>query len=142
MPALLHRQTDRNKLTIFYLTRYRRGIIKNFIMKTLRNYVQLIGNLGQDVELREFDSGMKKASFSVATTNYFKNNSGEKSEKTEWHNVIAWGKLAERMTESLNKGDQVLIQGSIQHRSYQDNSGITRYITEVVAGEYLKIAKK
>jgi single-strand DNA-binding protein len=111
-------------------------------MKTLRNYVQLIGNLGQDVELKEFDSGMKKASFSVATTNYVKNSNGEKSEKTEWHNVIAWGKLAEIMTDSLGKGDQVLIQGSIQHRSYQDNSGVTRYITEVVAGEYLRIAKK
>jgi single-strand DNA-binding protein len=110
-------------------------------MKTLRNYVQLIGNLGQDVELKEFESGMKRASFSVATTDHFTNNKGEKSEKTEWHNVIAWGNLAEKMTSSLGKGDQVLIQGSIAHRKYEDTSGVTRYITEIVAGEYLKIAK-
>lgn len=111
-------------------------------MKTLRNYVQLIGNLGQDVELKEFESGKKKASFSIAINEYFTGSNGEKTEKTEWHNIVAWGNLAEKMTDTLGKGDQVLIQGTITNRKYEDNSGNTKYITEIVAGDYVKIAKK
>ena len=67
---------------------------------------------------------------------------GEKTEKTEWQNSVAWGNLAEKMTDTLGKGDQVLIQGSITNRKYEDNSGNTKYITEIVAGDYVKIAKK
>jgi single-strand DNA-binding protein len=111
-------------------------------MKNVRNFVQLIGNLGQDVDLKEFESGKKKASFSVAINDYFTSNDGQKTEKTEWHNIVAWGNLAEKMTVSLGKGDQVLIQGSISNRRYEDNSGATRYITEIIAGDFVKIAKK
>ncbi len=108
-------------------------------MKTLKNYVQLIGNLGQDVELREFDSGKKKASFSVATSEQFTKDDGEKTEVTQWHNVSVWGKLANIVNDSLSKGDQVLIQGKLTHRKYEDSNGNTKYFTEVVASEFMKI---
>lgn len=101
-----------------------------------------MGNLGQDVELKEFESGKKKASFSLAINDYFTSNNGQKTEKTEWHNIVAWGNLAEKMTDTLGKGDQVIIQGSITNRKYEDNTGTTRYITEIVAGDYVKISRK
>jgi len=110
-------------------------------MKTLRNFVQLIGNLGQDVELKEFNSGTKKASFSLATNEFYTDNNGEKVEKTEWHNVVAWGKLAEVMTDHLSKGDQVIIQGKITYRKYDDANGNTKYITEIIAGDFMKLSK-
>jgi len=110
-------------------------------MKTLRNYVQLIGNIGQDVELREFDSGKKKASFSIATSEQFTNKDGEKTELIQWHNVAVWGNLANVVKDSLSKGDHVLIQGKLTHRKYEDNNGNTKYFTEVVASEFMKITR-
>jgi len=110
-------------------------------MKTLRNFVQLIGNLGQDVELREYESGSKKATFSLATNEYYKDNKGETVEKTEWHNIVAWGKTAELMTDYLGKGDRVIIQGKITNRKYEDSTGKTRFITEIVAGDFIKLSK-
>ena len=110
-------------------------------MKTLKNYVQLIGNLGQDVELKEFNNGMKKASFTLATNDFYTNKNGEKVEKTEWHNIGAWGKLADILTDQIGKGDQVLIQGKLTHRKYEDNTGQVRYFTEVIASEFMKINK-
>lgn len=110
-------------------------------MKTLKNYVQLIGNLGQDVELREFDNGNIKANFSIATSEHYTNKDGDKKEITQWHNVIAWGKLATRVTDSIGKGDEVLIQGKLTHRKYDDNNGNTKYFTEVVVSEFMKITK-
>ncbi|HHH53456.1 MAG TPA: single-stranded DNA-binding protein [Bacteroidetes bacterium] len=111
-------------------------------MKTLKNFVQLIGNLGQDVELREFDSGSKKASFTLATNEGYTDKNGEKVEKTEWHNIVAWGKPAEWMKNSLKKGDQVMIQGQINYRKYEDKEGIVRYITEINTNDFLKINGK
>ncbi len=110
-------------------------------MKTLKNYVQLIGNIGQDVELREFNSGSQKANFSLATSENFTNKNGEKTESTQWHKVVAWGKLANLVSDSLSKGDQVLIQGKLTHRKYEDNNGNTKYFTEIVASEFLKITR-
>lgn len=110
-------------------------------MKTLKNYVQLIGNLGQDVELKEFDNGNKKASFTLATTERYTDKTGEKIENTEWHNIVAWGKLANWITDSLGKGDQVLIQGKLSHRKYTDNTGNTKYFTEIITSEFMKITK-
>ncbi len=110
-------------------------------MKTLKNYVQLIGNLGQDVELREFDNGRKKASFTIATNDFYTDKNGEKVEKTEWHNIGAWGKLADILTDHIGKGDQVLIQGKLTHRKYEDNSGQVKYFTEIIANEFMKINK-
>lgn len=110
-------------------------------MKNLKNFVQLIGNLGQDVELREFDNGKKKASFTLATNDYFTDKKGEKVEKTEWHKITAWGKFADVLTDHIGKGDQVLIQGKLTHRKYENEAGEIKYFTEIVAKEFMKINK-
>lgn len=111
-------------------------------MNTIRNSVQLIGNLGKDVELRKLDSGSVKASFSIATNDYYKNNKGEKVQETQWHNVIAWGKTAENMNAILSKGTQVLIKGKLESRSYDDKKGEKKYVTEVIANEFVCFDKK
>lgn len=117
--------------------------IQNFkIMNTLRNSVQLIGNLGKDIEIKAFDNGSKLAKFSLATNEYYKNNKGEKVQETQWHNIVAWGKTAELMEKVLNKGSEVAIRGKLTHRSYDDKQGTTRYISEIVAQEFVKITKE
>ena len=100
------------------------------------NKVILVGNLGQDPEVRYTTSGGAVANISVATTEEWKNKqSGEKESHTEWHRVVAFGRLAEIMGEYLKKGSQVYIEGKIQTRKWQDNSGADRYTTEIVASE-------
>ena len=108
---------------------------------SLKNSVQLIGNMGKDVVLTTFENGNKKAALVLATNDYYTNNKGEKVKQTEWHNIIAWGKTAELMAESLNKGSEVAIQGKLTNRSYTDKEGNTRYVTEIVVNEFFKIAK-
>lgn len=109
---------------------------------TLKNSVQLIGNLGKDVALTTFDSGTVKATITIATNDYYTNNKGEKIQQTEWHNLIAWGKTAELMSQSLVKGNEVAIQGKLSNRSYEDKDGITRYVTEVIVNEFYKLGKQ
>lgn len=99
------------------------------------NKAILIGNLGKDPELRYTASGTAVASFSLATSERFKNRNGEQQERTEWHNIVAWGNLAEICGKYLAKGRQVYIEGRIQSRSYDDRDGNKRYITEIVANE-------
>lgn len=99
------------------------------------NKAILIGNLGKDPELRYTASGTAVASFTMATTERFKNRNGEQQERTEWHNIVAWGPLAEICGKYLAKGRQVYIEGRIQNRSYDDRDGNKRYITEIVANE-------
>jgi len=111
-------------------------------MNTLKNSVQLIGNLGKDVDFVKLESGSSKATFSVATNDYYKNNKGEKVQDTQWHNVVAWGKLAENMNLILSKGAQVLVKGKLGSRSYEDKKGETKYITEVIASEFVCFDKK
>lgn len=111
-------------------------------MNTLRNHVQLLGNLGKDVDLTSFDSGSKKASFTLATSDYYKNATGEKVQDTQWHNIVAWGKGAELMSQSLSKGSKVLIKGKLVSRSYEDKEGKKRYITEVLANEFVGLDVK
>ena len=108
---------------------------------SLKNSVQLIGNMGKDVVLTTFENGNKKAALVLATNDYYTNNKGEKVKQTEWHNLIAWGKTAELMAESLNKGSEVAIQGKLTNRSYTDKEGNTRYVTEIVVNEFFKIAR-
>ena len=115
--------------------------IKLTIMKNLRNQVQLIGRLGQEVTLTTFDSGNKKAHFSIATDDSYKDADGNKVERTDWHNIVAWGKTAELMEQLLVKGNEVLIQGKLSSRSYEDKNGVKRYITEVVADTFMKLTK-
>ena len=111
-------------------------------MKDLRNRVQLIGNLGMDPEVISFDGGRKMAKFSVATSQTYTNGSGERVKDTQWHNVIAWGKLAETAEKLLNKGTEVALEGKLVYRSYEAKDGNKRYSTEIVLGEFLKISRK
>ena len=115
--------------------------LKNIIMN-VRNNVQLIGNLGKDVEIKKFDSGKIKAKISLATSDFYKNDKGEKVQETEWHNIVAWGKVAENMNTILSKGSEVLIKGKIQSRSYKDKEDNAKYITEIVASDFLCFDKK
>ena len=118
------------------------GIQKSKHMNTLKNTVQLIGHLGQDVTYSNFESGTTKAAFSLATNDYYKNNKGEKVQDTQWHNVIAWGKLADNMNSMLSKGAEVVVKGKLTSRSYEDKDGQKRFVTEIVAKEFLAMEKK
>ncbi len=108
-------------------------------MKNINNYTQLIGRVGKSVDLKEFETGNKKASFSLATNESYNDKNGKKVEKTYWHNIIAWGNVAGWMKDSLDKGDRVLVQGKLTHRKYENTNGEARYITEIVAGEFMKM---
>ncbi|MGB3343196.1 MAG: single-stranded DNA-binding protein [Aequorivita sp.] len=111
-------------------------------MSTLRNKVQLIGNLGQDPEIINLESGRKLAKFSIATNETYKNQKGEKVTDTQWHNIVAWGKTAEIIENYLTKGKEVAIEGKLTSRSYDDKEGIKRYITEVVCSELVMLGSK
>jgi single-strand DNA-binding protein len=97
------------------------------------NRVILIGNLGKDPEIRNLEGGVKKASFSLATTESYKGKNGEKIDQTEWHNIVLWRGLAEVAESYLKKGHSVYIEGKIKTRDYTDKDGNKRYITEIVA---------
>ena len=99
------------------------------------NKVILVGNLGKDPELRYTPSGTAVATFSLATTERYKDRDGNRQDKTEWHNIVAWRQLAEICGKFLHKGKQVYIEGKIQNRSYDDRDGNKRYISEVVVNE-------
>lgn len=111
-------------------------------MKNLSNNVQLIGFLGNAPELKEFESGKKMASFSLATSDAYVNAQGQKIEDTQWHKVIAWGKTAEFINNYVDKGIRVAVSGKLVHRSYTDKENETRYITEVVVNEVLMLTPK
>ncbi len=97
------------------------------------NKAILVGNLGGDPELRYTPSGTAVANFSLATREQWTNKNGEKTERTEWHKIVAWGRLGEVCGEYLHKGSQVYIEGRIQTRSWEDREGNKRYTTEIVA---------
>lgn len=111
-------------------------------MNTLRNKVQLIGNLGNDPEIITMDSGKKLAKFSIATNESYKNAQGEKVVDTQWHNIIAWGKTAEIIESYVSKGKEVAIEGKLTNRSWEDKEGNKRYTTEVVCNELLMLGNK
>ena len=97
------------------------------------NKVILIGNLGKDPEVRFTAGGKAVARFSVATSEQWSDAEGQRQERTEWHNIVVWGKQAESCGQYLQKGRQVFIEGRIQTRSYDDKEGNKKYITEVNA---------
>ena len=111
-------------------------------MSTLRNKVQLIGNLGKDPEIMNLDGGKKLAKFSIATNETYKNQKGEKVTDTQWHNIVAWGKTAEIIENYVTKGKEVAIEGKLTSRSYDDKEGVKRYITEVVCNELVMLGSK
>ncbi|MDD2539438.1 MAG: single-stranded DNA-binding protein [Desulfuromonadaceae bacterium] len=106
------------------------------------NKVMLIGNLGKDPEVRFTASGQAVASFSLATSEKFKGKSGEWEERTEWHNITLWGKLAEIAGEYLAKGKTVYIEGRLQTRKWQDKSGNDRYTTDIVGDKMQMLSAK
>ena len=110
-------------------------------MSTLRNKVQLIGNLGNDPEIVNLDSGKKLAKFSIATNETYKNNKGERVTDTQWHNVVAWGKTAEVIENYVTKEKEVAIEGKLTSRSYETKQGEKRYLTEIVCNELLMLGK-
>ena len=111
-------------------------------MNTLRNKVQLIGNLGNDPEIITMESGKKLAKFSIATNDTYKNAQGERITDTQWHNVVAWGKTADIIESYVTKGKEVAVEGKLSHRSYDDKDGNKRYTTEVVCNELLLLGNK
>ncbi|MBP7642932.1 MAG: single-stranded DNA-binding protein [Saprospiraceae bacterium] len=107
----------------------------------MKNLVTLIGHLGNDVKVTAFKGGSKKAAVSMATTSSYKNAKGEYVKETQWHNLIAWGNLAESMGKYLAKGTQVSVDGSIMYRTYKDANGVERYITEIKVDNFIKLEK-
>jgi single-strand DNA-binding protein len=110
-------------------------------MNTLRNSVRLVGNLGIDPEMRTFDNNRKLARLSLAISESYKNDKGEKVTDTQWHNLVFWNAQANLAEEYLKKGDQVAIEGRLSSRSYTDKEGIKRYMTEIVVNDFLKMNK-
>jgi len=111
-------------------------------MYALKNKVQLIGNLGNAPEVKTLDGGKKMARFSIATNESYRNAKGEKITETQWHNMIAWGKLAEIAEKYLTKGKEVVVEGKLVNRNYTDKDGNKKYITEVQVNELLLLGEK
>ena len=105
-------------------------------MNNLRNHVLLIGNLGSDVELKKFDSGKHVARVSLATSESYKKNN-EWVQETQWHRLVAWGNLAERLEKVAKKGTELAIQGKLKYGSYEDKNGQTREYAEIVINEFM-----
>ena len=110
-------------------------------MNAMKNTVQLIGNVGNDPEIKNFDGGKKLANLTISTNESYKNDKGEKVEKTEWHRVVAWGNTAEIIEKYVTKGLQIAVEGKLTHRSYDDKNGEKRFVTEVLANEVLLLGK-
>lgn len=98
------------------------------------NQILLVGRLGKDPESKTFESGSVQTTFSIATSESYKDKSGEWQENTTWHRIVTWGKLAESLSKNLSKGDLVIVCGKQDHRSYEDRDGNTRTIAEVTVG--------
>ncbi|NOS92045.1 MAG: single-stranded DNA-binding protein [Cyclobacteriaceae bacterium] len=110
-------------------------------MKSLRNSVQLIGRLGKDPEVKEFNKS-KKASFTIATTDLYKNQKGAKVEDTQWHNIVIWGQLAGIAEKYLKKGMEVCVEGKLVHRNYETDKGEKKYITEINVNDLVMFGKQ
>jgi single-strand DNA-binding protein len=110
-------------------------------MNAMKNKVQLIGNVGNEPEVKTFGEGKKVANITIATNDYYINDKGDKVEQTEWHRVTAWGKVADIIEKYVTKGKEICIEGKLTHRSYDDKDGNKRYITEVVANDILLLGK-
>ncbi|PKP09924.1 MAG: single-stranded DNA-binding protein [Bacteroidetes bacterium HGW-Bacteroidetes-4] len=104
---------------------------------TTRNRVQLVGNLGMNPEIVSFESGKKLAKFTVATNESFSNGNGKTKTETQWHNVVAWGKLADVAEKELQKGKEVALEGRLTYRQYEDKNKQTRHVTEIVLSNFI-----
>lgn len=106
------------------------------------NKVMLIGRLGKDPEMRYLDNNVALARFPIATSESYKGTNGEKVEKTEWHNVVVWRKLAEIAGKYLKKGSQIYLEGKLRTRNWDDANGEKRYATEVVVDDFRMLDRK
>jgi single-strand DNA-binding protein len=105
------------------------------------NKVILVGNLGKDPEMRRLDGGVARVSFSLATTEYYKDKEGNRIEQTEWHNIVLWRAVAENAERLLKKGYTIYLEGKLQTRKWQDKEGQTRNTTEII-GESFQLVRK
>lgn len=110
-------------------------------MNSIINQVQLLGNIGQTPELKTFSGDKKLIRFSLATNESYRSADGQKVDKTQWHTVLAWGKLAESIGKYAAKGNKVAVKGKLQHSQYEKD-GETRYRTEIVAQEFMVLTPK
>jgi len=134
--------SNQNKLTVsFFKLKYLVKLNKNN-MNSLKNRVQLIGNLGADPEVRAFDNGKKFARFSLATNDEYTDKEGQKIKQTQWHQLVVWGKLAETCQKYLSKGKEIAVEGKLTYRSWNDKDGKTHNITEVVVNELLMMGPR
>lgn len=115
---------------------------KHKVMNTLKNKVQLIGNLGNAPEVRNTESGKKLVRFSIATSETYRNAKGEKVTETQWHNLIAWGKVADVAEKYLTKGTEVAIEGKLMNNNYTDKDGNKKYNTEIQVQQLLLLGNK
>ncbi len=111
-------------------------------MNTLKNNVQLIGNVGQEPTITNLESGKKVVRFSLATNEHYRDGKGEKQTQTNWHSLVAWGKTAEIIEKYASKGKEIAISGKLTSRSYETAEGDKRYITEVLVHELLLLGFK
>ncbi len=111
-------------------------------MNALRNRVQLIGHVGQNPEIKNLEGGKKLAKFTIATNETYYNDKKEKITETQWHNVSAWGKVADVIEGFVSKGKEIAIEGKLTHRNYDDKDGVKRYYTEIVANELLLLGNR
>lgn len=114
---------------------------KNFKQMSF-NKVILIGNVGKDPEVRHLETGTAVSSFTLATTERFRNKAGELQDQTEWHNIVCWRNLAELSEKYIKKGAQIFVEGKIRTRSWQDQTGAKRYTTEIVADNIRLLDRK
>ncbi len=106
------------------------------------NKAILIGNLGQDPEIRTIPSGARVAQFSVATTRRWNGRDGQQQEKTEWHRIVVWEKLVDIVERWVKKGDRIYVEGEIEYRQYEDKDGVTKYMTEIRAREIILLGSR
>lgn len=110
-------------------------------MNNLKNKVNLIGRLGVKPEIMMFETGRKLARFSLATNDRYKDKNGEWKEDVQWHNVNAWGKVADRVEKLLDKGQEILLDGKISYQSYENNQGEKRYSTVIEGIDFILLNK-
>ncbi|GAA0874203.1 single-stranded DNA-binding protein [Wandonia haliotis] len=127
-----------NSLDVLKLT----NIKKINSMSTLRNKVALVGRTGIEPEVRNFENGRKFVRLTLATSESYRNKSGERVENTQWHTVVAWGKLAGIFESYVSKGQEIMVEGKLITRSYDDKNGDKKYFTEIEASDVLLLGKK
>ena len=111
-------------------------------MNNLKNSIRIIGNLGQNPEVKETTNGKKLAKFSLATNESYRDENGKEVKETMWHNLIVWGKQAEIVEKYLKKGSEVAIEGKLSNSNYTDKEGVKRYATEIIVNEFMMLGGK